>query len=111
VKYIESGANMVKTKTYAEYLEVLERFDIPVEDRTSRERLQEALQTQLGKFAPRDITPFWETVQWQFEELAPRGVKPVTVKYPWGETLRFAIKGYRGLFGAERMSEITGITW
>jgi len=102
---------MVRHKTYAEYLEILERFDIPVEERTTREKLQAALARELGKYTPKDIEPIWEANVKYFEELAPKGVRPVLVRYPWGEEIRFTIKGYRGLFGPTKVSELTGIKW
>jgi hypothetical protein len=100
---------MVRYKSYVEYLEILERFDIPIEDRTTRARFEEALSRELGKFKPADTTPLWEANVWQFEELSPKGVRVVVPRYRWGQTIRFVIKGYRGLFGLEKMIELTGI--
>jgi len=100
---------MGKKKTLDEYLEVLERFDIPITDRVNRRRFQEKLEEILGKFTPKDTEPFWEASQWGLEELLPRGVRQIEVKYPWGRQLRYTIKGYRGLFGIRKVMEMLGV--
>jgi len=102
---------MVKHKTYDEYLEILERFDIPLEKSWKKEEFIEELSERMGKYAPEDWEPWWEANQWRWYELAPAGARPVLVRYPWGEQLRFAIKGYRGLFGPEGVSRTLGIEW
>jgi len=96
--------------TEERYIEWLERLDIDVEETTRRERLQWALRRELG-YHPSEaqIDAAWKTVQVVWEELAPRGVRPVQIRYPWGTDLRFVVSGRRGLFGWQSIKEMFGI--
>ena len=91
------------------YWEWLERLDVPIEETTTKERFQEWLREQVHPHAyeaAKDI--LWEYLVERYDELAPMGVRPVVVRYWWGTELRWAIKGYPGLWGYKRMKEITG---
>jgi len=90
------------------YLEWLERMEIPVAETATIRRFQDWLAGQITLTDPR-LTALWSTVELYYEKLVPAGVTPRLIEFPWGEGLRFAIKGYRGWFGAKRMKEITGV--
>jgi hypothetical protein len=98
-----------KPRTIVEYLEVLERFDIPIEAYATKSKMQKFLEETLTEVTPKSVDGFWNAGVRYFEELAPAGVRPIVVEYPWGKQLRFAIKGQRGLFGPEAMMKKTGI--
>jgi len=88
-------------------LEILDALDIPIEETATYERFKEYIERELGPSEPR-VQAIWTAVEQRFEELAPKGVRPVVVEYKWGRVLRWAIRGYPGLWGTERMIEITG---
>lgn len=56
------------------------------------------------------LKALWAVTRARFETFPLYGVRPLTVEYPWGEETRFGIKGFPGLWGWERMQEITGWT-
>jgi len=86
------------------YQEWLERLDIPVEETATEEAFRTLLE-ELG-FTDRQIDALWEAATYRYENLEVVGIRPVTVVYPWGREVRWAIKGYPGLWGYEKMREI-----
>lgn len=102
---------MARHKTTLEYLEVLERFDMPLEVSFDRKDFDKWVRDTFEKFAPKDTEAFWQTNLFRWTELAPKGITPVLVRYPWGEQLRFGVKGKPGLWGADKIAEMFGIKW
>jgi len=103
---------MARREKMERYFEWLERMEVPLEATTDIETFQEWLATQIEvppeEWRPGALQDVWTAVQAKYETLAPRGVRPIRVEYPWGWQLRWAIKGYPGLWGYRRMMEITG---
>jgi len=89
------------------FQEWLDRLEIPVEETATLERFQRWLETQI-EVTPKRVRGLWEAVRVRYEELAPRGVRPVRARYKWGEVTRWAIRGVPGLWGPEEMVRITG---
>jgi len=89
------------------YLEWLERIEVPIEETVDIKKFQEYLEEEFA-YGPKQIDTLVEAVELEWESLAPIGVRPRLIRYPWGRYLRFGIKGYKGLFGYKRMTEITG---
>ena len=82
------------------YLEWLERLEIPIEDTVSIEAFQNYLKEVLGitlTDAQRDA--LWEATGYEYEILAPLGVRAIYITYPWGKQLRFVIAKMPGLWG------------
>lgn len=89
------------------YTEWLERLDIPIEDMVTIGLFEKYLAEELGITQDKQIGAL--RTAWDVEQrLSELGVKAVSIDYPWGEETRFGIKGWRGLFGWERMKEIIG---
>jgi len=83
-------------------------MEVPVEETATIQRFQGWLVGQIELTAPR-LGALWSSLELYYERLVPAGVTPRLIEFPWGEALRFAIKGYRGWFSAKRMKEITGV--
>jgi len=103
---------MARRTRMERYLEWLERMEVPIEATATIERFQEWLAGQIEvppeewrPGAPQDV---FQAVIVRYEQLAPLGVRPVRVKFPWGWQLRWGVKGYPGLWGWRRMMELTG---
>jgi len=93
-------------------MEWLESMELPIEDTTTIEKFQNRLSKFLNASTPEgrahQIDALTETMLTKYEQLLPRGIRPIQVHYHYGTTLRFAIKGLRGLFGLEGMEKVTG---
>jgi len=89
------------------YQEWLERLEIPIEDTTRIDELQEALEEAIG-YTPSEsqVRALWDTVVSRYEEQAPAGARPIVYHFWWGEQIRWAIKGAPGAWSYERMLEI-----
>jgi len=99
-----------------EYFEVLARLDIPLEKTTTIEAFQEWLAGQMEVTESR-LEMFWDAITDYYEQILPMGVRAIAIEYPWGTVTRYAIareawarpEEWRpGLWGLERMKEITG---
>lgn len=93
-------------------MEWLESMELPIEDTVTIERFQARLSKFLNAKTPagraHQTDALWETMMTKYEELLPRGITPVQVHFHYGTTLRFGIKGLRGLFGLKGMEKATG---
>ena len=98
----------MSTRREERYVEWLERLDIPVDETTRIEKFQEYLRREFD-FQESQIEALTEALRVVWDELAPRGVRPIWVHYPWGRDLRFVIAGERGLFGWRTIKERFGI--
>jgi len=91
------------------YQEWLERMDVPIEATGSIADLQAYLEDELLMEASEDqLGSLWDATKIRYEELAPAGVRPVSIEYSWGTELRWGVRGYPGLWGWEGMKETTG---
>jgi len=86
------------------YQEWLERLDIPLEETATEEAFKTLLE-ELG-FTENQREALWEAATYRYEKIAPIGIRPVIIVYPWGREVRYGIKGRPGLWGYERMKEI-----
>lgn len=89
------------------YLEWLERLEIPVEDTVSIGAFQSYLEDILG-FIPTDaqLDALWGGTEYRYEVLAPSGIRPMIITYPWGKDTRYFIEDFPGLWGFEGMKSI-----
>jgi len=83
------------------YLDWLERTELPISATTSIRGLQDYLEEELFTPTERQLNALWDAVGFKYETLAPIGIRPVLVTFPWGEELRFGVKGRPGLWGLE----------
>lgn len=88
-------------------IEWLERTDIPIEETSTIDRFQKYLAEEFN-YDTKQIQALWDATVWRYEELAPMGVRPVVVTYPWGRELRWGVKGFPGLWGTIGMMKQTG---
>ncbi len=93
-------------------MEWLESMELPIEDTVTIERFQARLSKFLNACTPtgraHQVDALSETMLTKYEQLLPRGIRPIQVRYHYGTTLRFGIKGLRGLFGLKGMEKATG---
>lgn len=88
--------------TEERYLEWLERLEIPVEATVSIEALQAHLKDTLSFIpTPDQLNALWGGTSYEYDVLAPMGIRAVYVTYPWGNEIRFGVKGKPGLWGFE----------
>lgn len=90
-------------------IEWLKRMDIKIEETATIEKFQRYLQEEFAA-TPKQMDALWKATVWRYEDLAPMGVRPVVVEYPWGTEMRWGIKGFPGLWGWKGMQRITGWT-
>ena len=93
-------------------IEWLESMELPIEDTVTIEKFQARLGKFLNAGTPagraHQLDALTEAMMTKYTELLPRNIRPIQVHYHYGTTLRFAIKGVRGLFGLKGMEEKTG---
>jgi hypothetical protein len=90
------------------YMEWLERMEIPIEEYETVERFQDYLLDEFGITGKR-AEALTEAMTFCTEELLPEGVRPFTIEFPWGEQIRYAVKGHPGAWGWRRMLELVGL--
>ena len=88
-----------------QYLDVLKRLDIPIEETVSIGRFQNYL---AGVLTPglAYSEALWGAVGQLYEELAPEGVTAITIEYPWGAQVRYIVENHAGLWGYAGMMRI-----
>lgn len=93
-------------------MEWLESMELPIEDTVTIEKFQARLGKFLNAGTPtgraHQIDALSETMLTKYTQLLPRGIRPIQIRYHYGTTLRFSIKGLRGLFGLKGMENATG---
>ena len=91
------------------YIIWLERWEIPIEATATLRTLQEWLRREINPNISR-FDSWWEATRLYYEELAPRGIRPVTRRIPeTGDVeMRWAIKGKPGLWGWRSVKELLG---
>jgi len=99
---------MVKgPRTPEEYLEVLERENIPIEAKTTQADLRRWIREHLNKPTAETYNRFWEAVEYERAEILPRGVREIRVhRIVRGEPVtyvRWGLTGIRGLFTTRAM--------
>lgn len=87
------------------YMEWLERLEVPIEETVSIKRFQTYLEDILFPTEAR-VEALWGAVEQKYEELAPEGVTPITIEYPWGAQVRYIIPEHPGLWGYEGMMRV-----
>jgi len=83
----------------------LQRMDVPLEDRATIEAFKHYLEEEFGWYsdAQKEALISALGIETSYEE---HGIKAVTIKYPWGVELRYAVQGMPGLWGWEAVQDI-----
>lgn len=87
------------------YQEWLERMEIPVYCQEDIETFKEYLREEFGITRESQIEALWSAVDIE-RTLRDYGIRPVLVEYPWGEELRYGVKGKPGLWGWRSVREM-----
>lgn len=93
---------MSKQEKYEEWLA---RLDIPLEDTLDIERFREYLIDELGITGDLQLEAL-ESVRQAPQAYAEHRIEAITVEYPWGKEVRYAIQGLAGLWGWESVQRI-----
>jgi len=93
-----------------EWLERLEdQAPMTMEEKTYIEEFISYLEREHGIVANKQIDALWDILETEMETLAPLGVRPLLIDYPWGRELRFGIMGRRGLFSLATVFRLFGL--
>ena len=87
------------------YMEWLERLEVPIEETVSINRFQDYLNNLINPTEAM-LDALWGALEQKYEELAPEGVRALTIEYPWGSQVRYVIEGHPGLWGYAGMMEV-----
>jgi len=96
---------MSPKKTTEEYGDTFVRLDIPLEKQTDIETFKQYLAEELGITNLDFQESLWAETDTTFR-MAEHGIRGITITYPWGREVRYAVQGMPGLWGYESVREI-----